>query len=721
MALTIPSPSNVRICYDTRAEFLSASVPALINYVQAGGLMYVRDATGTAATVADGSKWSPTPEHITPLHFGAAGDGATDDLAAIDAMLAWGATYGASVPWDSVTDDDEWPTQVVYHFESRTYAVSGPIDIEAANRNSVFESPSIIAIPGTWSTSGTEYIGDVKVTKDDYIFNQKASATYIIFRNPHLNCNGLCGGMKLRTRTIVEQPWIKKMGWTDKGTTDGLPEGSVGIYCASGDTHIRDGWIGQWDQSDPEYYDADAYSAVGLYAGDSDVTVIGTKFRWTHENIVCTGTNNRFVQIHSFNGMESYSHDGRSVDATLQAAMDAWFGFDTSAYDFPIRQYHSGVRVLPRRTDGATVKLGKNWDTTFDDCYFDNCHFELESDGTRFNNPKLGSKPSASLSYPGATYEGGAAVSPAGVIDYWWRCIAYETNGIPRVGIDGLEPYVESTVKQIIVFDGPTTWTATTAVAAGDYLKHLSGGTTRVYKVLKAGTTGGTGPNHTSGVATNGSAKLLYRDDADANWATGASAWETLDLNKMNETYGDNFRGLRGYTHLNVRKGTPATLYYTLGQTSNVQFADDNTTRSGTEIAGLVKFGSAGDHARVRASLGSLVVANTLGDLFGGEPNSVVIVTGDSGVTGVGANEDDLIIENNGHAGLSIAVPDNKKAGVGFYTATGGRVAGIEYDDATDTLTITSAARIKLAGVPTSSAGLTAGMIWSDAGTLKIV
>lgn len=82
--------SFVSAPYATRALAEAANIPSQVTFIQVehGGevLAYIRDASGTALTTADGGNWSPAYEK-TVMHYGAMGDGSTDDSADIQTAL----------------------------------------------------------------------------------------------------------------------------------------------------------------------------------------------------------------------------------------------------------------------------------------------------------------------------------------------------------------------------------------------------------------------------------------------------------------------------------------------------------------------------------------------------------------------------------------------------------------------------------------------------------
>ena len=72
--------------FSARADAEIATIPAPVEYLTIDGLQYKRDVNGTALTTGDGATWAPVGT-ISPRHFGAAGDGVTDDTAAFNAAL----------------------------------------------------------------------------------------------------------------------------------------------------------------------------------------------------------------------------------------------------------------------------------------------------------------------------------------------------------------------------------------------------------------------------------------------------------------------------------------------------------------------------------------------------------------------------------------------------------------------------------------------------------
>lgn len=74
--------------FATRAEAQAAEIPAGVDRIVVAGLAYVGDPGGTALVTAGGRAWSP--DRVARYeHWGAAGNGTTDDTAAIRAAHDW--------------------------------------------------------------------------------------------------------------------------------------------------------------------------------------------------------------------------------------------------------------------------------------------------------------------------------------------------------------------------------------------------------------------------------------------------------------------------------------------------------------------------------------------------------------------------------------------------------------------------------------------------------
>lgn len=275
MTLTIPDPSNIKVQYNTRAEFQAASIPSTINYVLADGLTYKRDTSGTALTAADGSKWSPTPDLITPVHFGAVGDGTTDDTASIQACF----DYAVSNSSHNLTVG---PKGVVSGLGLQ-YAISSGLTISGGSDGMVFRDFSLLAIGGGWN-SATDYM----VTN---------SATYSDFYSFGLNCAHLCRGWNDAAGSGRARHWSQQI----------YQMAEVGYHKSGGGGELRyiGGQITQYlagDNAVDTLAEQGNYDAIGMLIEESDCKIHDTNIRWCGTCYESTGGQQYIYNCHFVQG-----------------------------------------------------------------------------------------------------------------------------------------------------------------------------------------------------------------------------------------------------------------------------------------------------------------------------------------------------------------------------------------------------------------------------------
>lgn len=432
--------------HNTGADYVSraaaeASVPVSlaqkITIFQDGTLLsFVRGVTDDPAlTTADGAKWVPDLSQITPMHWGAVGDGSTDDTVAINAMLDWVGANNAAAWTEDFKNTFPAPTEIT-GVSGKTFCVSEPISLGGSHKSLRFSNLAIKAI-GDWSAVADE---------DNFIFDLGGLATYVRFERVWLNCNNISGGIKARARARIVGCWFEKVA-------------KIGVEGAGSDVWLVESILSQWTTNDAEYYVPAKYTGVLVKITESDMRVTGCTFRWADVLMQIESTNNIIQHCHMFNGMKGYLAADR--DAATNTALEAYFGFDVSGDDLTRRTAHEGVVV--GRDAGAG---GKSWASTFDQVYFDNCHHELYVDGMIFNKCKFGSKDSSSLLSEDKSTAGLTPYGDAPTITYWFRMHAYEAACSTQLRLAEPESYVTSALRYWVKYvpkDGYS-WAADTSV-----------------------------------------------------------------------------------------------------------------------------------------------------------------------------------------------------------------------------------------------------------------
>ena len=651
------------IHFATRTEASTTTIPSDETHIFVRGLAYVADVNGTALTTADGRTWSPFGE-ISPLHFGELSE---DDTKIIQATLDYAAELGTRDPWH-VSTSGGTPMQIIISGGNALYRVTRPIELRQGNRHNTIRDFSIIAVGDKWTKDG----GKGRVGKEhyfparsDFTFQSKRRATFVQFENLRLNCNDLCGGIRVLSHGRVINTTIKKCA-------------GVGILAASGDVWVDRCFIRQYDQSDVEFYDPSRYSGIGVMCEDSDLRLTHSVINWLAECVRIEGTNCNVAHCHIFNGCRGYlgSHKKKSGDVDerkpgMNEALSQYFGrtIDEST-DLPPRTYHAGIVVTgPQSQDNA-----------FDSIYFDNCHMEIYAHGVHFNEPKLGAKPNSSL-----------WASP---IDYWFAVYPRSEEDHPQIVIDEVMMFVESRAKRFIAFKPhpktghvwPSQYKDVSASAYnvaesswGDRFRldvplvHVSHQDAAEAK--PAITYAGTGASSFIGFTNtqmDGNSEFAGNDTEVPEWQAG-----------MKFRQGKRCRvGENIYVSITPRGSktgrTPPTHSEGVASDGKIDWLF-----LGRQAPAPVRMGAEGNDGRIVVPKGQLIIGSETSPAFrSSKAGAVGVRTGDSGISGTAPEESgDLVIESAGSGGITVGIPDQSSVFLTVSTPSDPRRFQIRFDD----------------------------------------
>lgn len=649
--------------FASRAEAATSRLDGAEDYLFVRGLCYVADPEGTALTTADGRRWSPAGL-ITPQHFG---DLSQDDSALLQAAVDYAARLAGRNTWDE-TLTRPFGMQVVVSGLNALYRVSRPITLGGGNRGAVIRDFSILAVGEGWERKGGQgRVGDqaYRPGAADFLFDCGPLATYVQFENLKLNCDDRCGGIRARAHSRAVNCVIKKCA-------------GIGVLASAGDVWVDRCIIRQYDQNDAEYYDPARFTGIGVMCEDSDLRVTHSVLSWLAECARVEGTNCTFSHCHIFNGCRGYlgryskfNGEAETRGAALNQALSRYFGrqIDDDT-DLAPRAYHAGIVVTGPQAQ----------DNSFDSLYFDNCHMEIYAHGVHFNEPKLGSKPNSTL-----------WTAP---VDYWFAVYPTREGDIPRFVLDEVMLFVDSRPKRMVDFrPHPVTghrWAENFAdfnQGSHNYGDGAWGDRFRIdvplvhavnrdlsperpavtYAVPDLGATIGFTDAATRRGLTFGGAPV-------PDWEAGVS-FRRGDRARVGEHVYENIS--RGKAH---RAGTrpPA---HRAGLASDGRLDWVYLGRCDPEP---VRFGGAGDHARIMAPNGQILMGALDAPAFrGAEPHALAVRTGASGVTvAPPAGADDLTVETGGDGGISIAIPTGACASLTVSTPGDAARFGIAFDDA---------------------------------------
>ena len=202
------------VFFGSRTAAMAASPVADVIMVlhQERMLQYEKASSGQvypAITTADGQKWEPAGSDVSPLHWGAIGDGSADDHAALQSMFNYLVNSVVSME-EAYNSGRTWSVTG----RGKRFAVSKPIMVGNLGDGvghlyfANVEDLHLIAIQGAYDWSTTYGSGEVPSSVLTLAFQLDEDASDSItgiykvsFNRVNIDCNFLTGGIYIQNTT----------------------------------------------------------------------------------------------------------------------------------------------------------------------------------------------------------------------------------------------------------------------------------------------------------------------------------------------------------------------------------------------------------------------------------------------------------------------------------------------------------------------------------------
>lgn len=286
--------------YATRSAAQAATVPATVVKITVQHadtvLTYYRDSSGTALATNSGTvNWSPALTEATPLHWGAAGDGSTDDYDELQAWIDWVMDKGVD-PTGFVESSQ------VLDLGGRLYGTSQQLEIPVSPWTAILKDGGLIAVgDGSGFDNGTYDSYTEGKLNEGYVgwldFVLKVDSAYCNIQNVAIFCQDIANGILMNNgRQRMRGCLVRRM--VDVGVWQ--------PYNSGGDKRIDSSLIQQMNASasgDPDHSVPSNYTAIGLLAEQSDCKITNSTISWCKKNYVATAGVQTLYGCHLFHGV----------------------------------------------------------------------------------------------------------------------------------------------------------------------------------------------------------------------------------------------------------------------------------------------------------------------------------------------------------------------------------------------------------------------------------